>query len=387
MAKHKPVEHTSSSLRPKKLFSKNFLSVTKTKRLNRAGRLLGRIMLIFLSALVLWVASLYGVARWYQNKQQNKPVALGVSYSFRIAREYGYDPKVAYQALLEDMGVRRFRLMSYWDEIEKSEDSYTFDDLDYQFRLAEQYGAKISLAIGLRQPRWPECHWPDWAQKLPYDEWRQDLKEFMKAVIERYKSSPALIEYQLENEFFMKVFGICPDHSRERLIDEFNFVKELDPTRPVVVSRSNNGVGIAVGQPRPDMSAISVYKRVWDKTITKNYFEYPFPAWHYGYLAGWTQILTGRDKIIHELQAEPWGPEPTIKLSFEEQNKSMDANRLKARIQYGLATGMRTADLWGAEWWYWRKTYWNDPSLWETARDAFSRCDGSYQYLDHCMKN
>lgn len=346
-----------------------------------------RVGIVICIALVVWLSILYGVARWYQEWNRGKVISMGVSYSFPLAREYGYDPREGYEALLKDIGVKRIRVMSYWDESEPQKGTYVFDDLDYQFRLAEQYGAKLSLAVGLRQPRWPECHWPEWAQKEPIEQWSQDLKAYMKVVVERYKDSPSLIEYQLENEFFLEVFGICPDFTRERLIDEYKYLKQLDSTKPVVVSRSNNGLGIAVGQPRPDYSAISVYKRVWDKTITKDYFEYPFPAWHYGYLAGFTKILTGRDMIIHELQAEPWGPEETRKLSFEEQNKSMDAVRLKARIQYGLASGMRTTDLWGAEWWYWRKVYWKDPTVWDTAKDAFARCDGKTRWLDHCMKD
>ncbi len=359
-------------------------ATVKRTKIKRILRLAGISTLVLLS---LWVAVCYSVARWYQQSQQNLPISMGVSYSFKLAREYGYEPREGYHALLDDMGVRRFRLMSYWDDIEAVKGTYDFDDLDYQFAEAEKYSAKISLAIGLRQPRWPECHWPQWAQDLSYDQWKEELFNFMKIVIERYKNSPALIEYQLENEFFMKVFGICPDHSRERLVAEYDYVKQLDPTRPVIVSRSNNGIGIAVGEPRPDYSAISVYKRVWDKTVTKQYFEYPFPAWHYGYLAGFTKILTGKDMIIHELQAEPWGPVENKNLTFDEQNKSMDSERLKTRIGYGLASGMRTVDLWGAEWWYWRKTHWQDNTVWDTAKDSFKRCDGKTEWLDHCMKD
>src|SRR5690606_31781421 len=155
---------------------------------------------------------------------------------------------------------------------------YDFSELDWQFQLAEQSNSKVSLAIGLRQPRWPECHMPKWAEELPMSEWRVELKNYMGAVIDRYKDSPVLESYQLENEFFMTVFGICPDHSRERLVDEYNFVKNRDSVHPVIVSRSNNWVGFPWYDPRPDEVGISVYKRVWDTTLTKRYFEYPLPA-------------------------------------------------------------------------------------------------------------
>jgi len=56
--------------------------------------------------------------------------------------------------------------------------------------------------------------------------------------------------------------------------------------------------------------------------------------------------------------------------SIEEQNKSMNAERLRDRFEYGRATGMKEMYLWGAEWWYWRKVKLNEPSVWETAKEA-----------------
>src|SRR5690606_13725188 len=88
-----------------------------------------------------------------------------------------------------------------------------------------------------------------------------------------------------------------------------NFVKSLDSTRPVIISRSNNAVpSWPVGEPRPDMNAASIYKRVWDGTVTKRYFEYPLPPWFYAFLAGGAELTTGRNTFIHELQTEAWLP-------------------------------------------------------------------------------
>jgi hypothetical protein len=169
----------------------------------------------------------------------------------------------------------------------------------------------------------------------------------------------------------MTVFGICPDHTRERLVDEYKFVKQHDTDTPVIISRSNNWLGIPVGEPRADQFAISIYKRVWDRTFTKRYFEYPMPAWFYAALAGWGEIFTGKDMIIHELQAESWLPDgyDMRTAPLEEQNKSLNAERLHGRFSYARATGMRTMYLWGTEWWYWRKTTLHDSSLWDAAKE------------------
>ena len=42
---------------------------------------------------------------------------------------------------------------------------------------------------------------------------------------------------------------------------------------------------------------------------------------------------------------------------------------LKDRLKYARDTGIRTIDLWGAEWWYYRKIHHNDPSFWNIARE------------------
>jgi hypothetical protein len=134
---------------------------------------------------------------------------------------------------------------------------------------------------------------------------------------------------------------------------------------------------VPLGEPTPDMFGISIYKRVWDANLTKRYLEYPFPGWFYGFVAGSQKIVTGKDMIIHELQAEAWPPHGQLipNISLEEQNKSFNAERFKHRIEFGKATGMREIYLWGGEYWYYRKVKLNDPSLWNVANDAFAKAN------------
>ncbi len=330
--------------------------------------------------LFLFVACCYSLSLWYENKHKDEPLIIGTTFVAGYSRYFGLEPKETLQAMISDLGFKQFRLVSYWNEIEDVQGEYDYSDLDWQFRMIEEAGGKISLAIGLRQPRWPECHMPKWAESMPMTEWEPKLNAFMKQTMERYKTSPALESYQLENEFFLDVFGICPDHSRERLVREYNFVRPIDTERPIIITRSNNALGYPLGDPRPDEFGVSVYKRVWDKTITKRYFEYPLPAWFYGSLAGGGEILTGKKLIIHELQTEAWLPD-TGEFAMNdihdipEQNKSMNADRLEKRIEYGKASGIKTMYTWGAEWWYWRKVVADDPSLWNVVKDQLAEAE------------
>lgn len=325
---------------------------------------------------------MYGVGQWYIQKHSDEPLIIGTTFISDYAKSFGLEPKQTLEAILSDLGVKQVRLVSYWKHIEKEPGTYDFSDLDWQFNMANKYGTKVSLAVGMRQPRWPECHDPGWARAMPKKEWEPKLHQFITVVVNRYKNNPALASYQLENEFFMEVFGDCPDFDRERLVREFNLVKSLDPAHPVIISRSNNWIGIPVGKPTPDQFGISVYKRVWDATITKRYYEYPLPAHFYAALAGFGELATGKSMVIHELQSEPWVPSGNlVDAPLDEQFKSMNPKRFSDRISYAKDTGMRNIDLWGAEWWYWLKEEKGDPGVWNVAKQAVAQAEAENREL------
>lgn len=343
-----------------------------------------KIIITITAFVVLVTGTMYGIAQWYIHTNDHKPLKLGASFIPAYAESLGLDAKETMDAMINDLGIRHFRLVSYWNQLEPAQDQYDFSLLDWQFQKAEAVGATVSLSLGLRQPRWPECHMPEWAKNLDGEggpsvgQWQNQLNQFITEVVNRYKTSPALESYQLENEYFLRGFSPeCKDFSRERLIEEYNIVKELDPYHKVIIARSNNALGFPVGEPTPDEFAISIYKRVWDANFSKRYMEYPFPAWFYGFLAGTQKLMTGKDMIIHELQAEAWPPnhQSIQDTSLEEQNKSINAERLDGRFQFGVDTGMREMYLWGAEYWFYRLQKLDDPSLWNVAKENFRRSE------------
>jgi hypothetical protein len=331
-----------------------------------------KIQIITVSLFMVVIGTMYGIARWYIASSSHQPKVLGVSFVPAYAESLGLDAQKTMDALINDLHVRHFRLVGYWDQLEPEPGRYDFSLLDWQMAKAEASGSKVSLSLGLRQPRWPECHMPTWAATQPPEQWQPQLELFIAQVVQRYKNSPALDSYQLENEFLLKGFGTCTNFDRNRLISEAALVRKLDPHHRLIISRSNNAIGFPVGKPTPDEFGVSIYKRVWGNPPGR-YLEYPFPAWFYGFLAGTQKILTGKDMIIHEMQAEAWAPnmQSINAISLDEQNKSFNAERFEGRFKLMDGTGMREAYLWGAEYWYYRLVHEHDDSVWNVAKEHF----------------
>lgn len=322
----------------------------------------------------LCLIGMYSIAVWYQHEQKGKPTVLGVTFIADYASYLGTDPHAAFTAILDNLHVKHLRLVSYWSDIEPVKGQYNFSELDWEMQQAKAHGAKVSLSIGLRQPRWPECHAPAWANTAgPENTWEPELNAYISAVVNRYKNNPVLQSYQLENEYYLSAFGECNNYSRTRLTSELALVQKLDPAHPIIMSRSNNYAGFALRKPLPDTVGISVYRHVWNTFLVGRYLTYPFPSWYYAFLAGAEQILTGKPSVIHELQAEPWPPngQDVLHTSLAEQDKTFDAAKFAATAKFARQTGIKNVDYWGAEYWYYRKTVLHDPSVWNEAKSIF----------------
>ncbi len=315
------------------------------------------------------------ISSWYINKHKDEPLNFGVTFISDYASYLGVDPQQTFKALRDDMGIHRFRLVTYMSDVEKEKGVYDFSDIDWQLAMIEQVHGTATVSIGLRQPRWPECHLPDWADSESTSQRNSDVDDFIKATVEHLKNYSVVQSYQLENEYFLSVFGECPPADRNQLVKEFNLVKSIDPKRPIIMSLANNYFGVPTGQPRPDEYGVSVYKRVFDFTVTHRYLEYPFTPRYYAYRAGLTEILTGKESMLHELQIEPWIPTgyDILTAPLSEEYKSMNPKIAASRIQYSIDTGFRDIDMWGGEWWYYLKTVRHDPAIWNAVQGALDK--------------
>ncbi len=285
----------------------------------------------------------------------------GVSFSVIQCRNFGLEPLTVLKAAIEDLGFKRFRLMSYWNVHESEPGKYDFKLLDKQIALVEKAGGEVSLCLGARQPRWPENHWPDWAWNLPKPKRDTALLKYIETVVKRYKDSPCTVSWQLENEALLAEFGEKVEVDRSRLWEEYRLVKSLDPSRPIAMTTSSSW-GIPVRKPIPDIIGFSYYRTLFNKG---EYHDSIYQPWIFKLRAILIKLIWQKPSFIHELQTEPWGPKNIWEMDKAEQYKSMSPKRLKENIEQAQKTGLYPIDLWGLEWWYYTKVYKNNPDIWD----------------------
>jgi len=296
----------------------------------------------------------------------------GVSFSAKYAEQLGLEPLECLEALLKDVGVRRLRLMSYWDLHEATQGKYDFTLLDAQLKLAKKYKAEVSLCIGYRQPRYPENHQPTWAEELFHTDataWRLALFAYITEVVNRYKDNKIIVEWQLENEALNRNFGVNGEFDRVRLRYEKDLVKELDPDRPIVMSTSST-FAIPFRRPRPHRYGFSIY-RVQYKNDAYQWSK--LPAWYFRLRAHTIHFFTRKHTFIHELQTEPWGPKGTQDLSLKEQFKSMNSEQFRKNVAFAKSLKLYPIDFWGGEWWYWLKVRHKNDTLWKEAKRLYRK--------------
>ena len=251
------------------------------------------------------------------------------------------------QAAIHELGIKRYRLMSYWNIHEQSQGEYNFDELDWQFDMIAAVGGSVTMCLGARQPRWPEFHMPDWAKVLPAQEWHAALLQYIEIVVTRYQNHPALVSWQLENEALLQSFGDSSgDFDRARLRREFALVKTLDKVHPVIMTLSDS-YGIPVHAPKPDAFAMSIYRITMNQKGQLKYSKRP--ALFYRLRALVIFVLRWRGVFIHELQAEPWESKAITQVPRAQQLAQMGTQRLTKNVHFAKSTGMNPVDLWGGD--------------------------------------
>lgn len=306
------------------------------------------IPLIVFLAVIVWFVVAYRPAP--------ERIIYGVSFSKLHSDQLGLNWQETYTAILDELGARQLRLMAHWPMIEPEDDRYNFSELDYQMQEAEKRGAKVILAIGRKVPVWPECHVPQWAQTLSESDRETAQFQYMAAVVERYKNSPALAYWQVENEAFLHyALEHCGEiASEEKIAREVEFVNRLDPHHQIIVTDSGEFGRWYQAYRVGDVFGTSMYLYIHYDHI--GYFRYPIGASFFRIKRNLVELAYGKkESMLIELAAEPWLTQPIIDTPLAFQLERMGLDKMKEMVEHGRDAQFEKQYLWGAEWWYWLK--------------------------------
>ena len=278
------------------------------------------------------------------------------------------------------LGFNRIRLCSYWHEIEPAEKQFDFKALDWLLEESQRHGIDVALTVGMKAPRWPEFHFPDWlrARLDTTNRAAVDLNpeiadralHFIQAVVNHVRKAPNLKYWQIENEPFTRL-----DITAGRYLS-YEFVRrETELVRALALPHQKLLMTTAISLPLADLAeddralqesmqmadavGINVYTKV-PAGDSPAYLQPQPPYWQK--LKEWQTSLTQSNKEdwIAEAQAEPWEPNQLVAMAKAEY-PSCTPKRTSNLVNSLTDLGYGTVMLWGCEYWYWQK---NDRNLW-----------------------
>lgn len=297
---------------------------------------------------------------------------IGTTFAAGYCRYLGLDPKKTLDEIIK-LDLNPVRIGIYWEEVETKPGEFNFSNFDWITEKLTEAKIDIILAIGAKTPRWPEFHLPDFIKKK-YDfkekekinslSFFQDVRLYLKTILNHYKNILAIKYIQVENEPF-EPFGpdkwtIHPDF----LAKEIDLVKTLtkkplictnggmDPV-PVWLASLNGKyqrLETCLAQ-NVDYIGLDVYPVIPQEVLGKFYYFRTNQS-HWNKLAQIKKQIesSGKKAWITELQAEPWEPEP-MDTKNHLGNSSCNPELVKDYLKKAQEIGFEVILLWGAEFW------------------------------------
>ncbi|MFC1644369.1 beta-galactosidase, partial [Candidatus Omnitrophota bacterium] len=322
-----------------------------------------------------------------------EPLRVGTTYSPRQSEYLGMDWKKTYLAVLDE-GFDIIRLGAYWDEIEKSENSYDFSSLDWQLKEAREKEIPVVLTVGMKAPRWPEYFIPEWVLEktsLPFgadvsksEFLRERTLKFIKKVVEHYKEDPNIDYWQVENEPMDRMGAKYWFIGKEFLRQEVELVRSLDDVkRPILLTAAtypNKPLRfitrlflwhdpVKASLAMCDIIGLNVYPVIGSKFWFGNFY---FRVGRKQREAYFSKLLasiekSGKKVWLTELQAEPWEPGQVV---YREEARPLSGDPQLAMevLREFHELGVNTVLLWGAEYWLYRAQQYGDTQWQDTVR-------------------
>lgn len=319
-------------------------------------------------------AFLLGSETW-PHAQPAAPL-VGFSFSPDTSISAGRDPTQDLALLLDSTQPDLVRLPIYWEDIEPTPDQLDFESIDPLLKVVASHNraalhpTRVVLTVGARNFLYPELHEPDWAgpRQQPFLDQAQAseaYRQYFDSSIKRYRASPLLYAWQVENEPLDQVGNVltgADQISASQLDWEVGEVHLLDPAHQAVVT-TYDGLNVYVdlmqlyargllgdaynGHPEAALDAADVLgldlyvdgPNVPYRHLTTMYLR---EEWKQQALHFWAGRASKQGKALWlaEMQAQPW----------------QDANTFKPKDLLASAVDYRQENLqvvlmWGVETW------------------------------------
>ena len=297
---------------------------------------------------------------------QNRQPQYGATFSASYAQYLGLDAEQVFAAAIDELGIEDFRIPVYWSELEPMPGKENFTQIDTLMNHAALKNARITLVIGEKVLRWPECYLPEWTDYISDTEKNAALLRILKHTVERYKDHPALTRWQVENEPYFP-FGECDRLDPQLLAQEIDLVRSLDSYHEIQLTTSGEQSLWLNSVDNADILGVSLYRQVWSPVTGS--FVFPYSSLYYGLQRVFTEFFV-EQIIISELQVEPWlGNEVSLTdESISSLSERFTATDFLENVRFAKRTGVREIYFWGIEWWYFLKEN-GDQSLWQAGRE------------------
>jgi len=300
----------------------------------------------------------------------NVGARLGTTFSPYEAEARGLDYQEAFERVLAAPRMNVIRIGSYWSEVEAN----GWERLDWLVEQAVANDKQIVLTVGIKSPRWPE-YWmperlgideaPDWSRLDEIAPWlRAEALDFITEAVMRYRNTPGLLAWQVENEPLDPSGQHMWSLSDDLLAAEVEIVRILDPERPIALTfympismqcdlahLSDCAMLFASLFPRSgdrlldllrpgDILGVDIYTSIGS--------AYSNGGWERD-LRDWQNKARedGVELWVTEAQAEPW---PTA-TSGVRNSQIVTADRSVNLMRTLSAAGVQTILLWGSEHW------------------------------------
>ena len=294
---------------------------------------------------------------------------VGFSYSPVISTFLNRDPTADLSTVLTKTNPDLVRLPVYWDVTEPSPGLLDFTVTDQLLEVVADHNrtsprpTRVILTIGARNFLYPELHAPAWAGQEG-----SDYRSYFDGTLMRYRSSPLLYAWQIENEPYDYVVNeytgddqITPEQMRW----EISEAHRLDPNHRAVTT-TFDGWNVMVDWLQTNLVAVldglrgypsghpAVALQAGDALGLDLYVDGPSTPFRFSTVAlrtswkaeairYWSALARaqGKEVWLTEMQAQPWAADPG---SF-----TTDEMLVSAKVYRNAP--LQVVLLWGVETW------------------------------------